>query len=233
MTARTRSSFRTIRDEISRRIEQRVWEPGSLIPGEELLAVEFGAARATVNRALQELAQAGLLERKRKAGTRVAMYPPREARFAIPLVAEEIRSTGACYGYRLLLREQRPATGADASRLEVGAGDAVLHLRCLHLADGRPYQFEDRLINPAAVPEVLEEGFELRGPNEWLVTVARFSRGELTFFADLSSGLEAHHLGIGPGVAVLVGERRTWLAQHAVTFVRMVHPPDHRLASRL
>lgn len=74
-----RVSFRTIRDEMARRIAERRWLPGALIPGEEALAREFGAARATVNRALQELARAGLIERRRRAGTRVARHPVREA----------------------------------------------------------------------------------------------------------------------------------------------------------
>ena len=56
-----RVSFRTIKDEIARRIGDKVWPPGTLIPGEAALADEFGAARATVNRALQELARTGLL----------------------------------------------------------------------------------------------------------------------------------------------------------------------------
>ena len=42
-----RVSFRTIKDEIARRIGDKVWPPGTLIPGEAALADEFGAARAT------------------------------------------------------------------------------------------------------------------------------------------------------------------------------------------
>ncbi|WAJ27599.1 GntR family transcriptional regulator [Antarcticirhabdus aurantiaca] len=228
-----RSSFRAIKDEIARRIGERAWKPGSLIPGEEALAAEFGAARATVNRALQELARAGLIERKRKVGTRVSMHPPREARFAIPLVAEEIRASGAAYGYRLISRTERPATAEDAARFDVPAGETVLHLACLHLAGGRPYQFEDRLINPAAAPRVLEQDFETHGPNEWLVGSAPFSRGEFTFFADLPSAEEARHLAVEPNAPVLVGERRTWLVARPVTAVRMVHPRTHRLTSLL
>jgi GntR family transcriptional regulator, histidine utilization repressor len=233
MTTAPRSSFRDIKDEIARRIGERVWRPGSLIPGEEQLASEFGAARATVNRALQELARAGLLERKRKVGTRVSLHPPREARFAIPLVAAEIRASGALYAYRLLVREERPASAEDAELFGVPVGRTILHVRCLHFADGRPYQFEDRLINPQTAPRVLSERFEASGPNEWLVTAAPFSRGEFTFFADQPSGEEASQLGIDPADPVLVGERRTWLAERPVTYVRMVHPRTHRLTSLL
>ena len=64
-----------IRAEVLRRIRVRDWPPGAMIPTEEELATEFGVARATVNRALRELAVAGVLERRRKAGTRVAALP--------------------------------------------------------------------------------------------------------------------------------------------------------------
>lgn len=233
MSTAPRASFRDIQDEIARRIGEREWRPGSLIPGEAQLAAEFGAARATVNRALQALARAGLVERKRRVGTRVALHPPREARFAIPLVAAEIRASGALYEYRLLGREERPAAEDEARRFGVEAGRTILHVRCLHFADGRPYQFEDRLINPEAAPRVLRESFETSGPNEWLVTAAPFSRGEFTFFADLPGADEARHLGVDPKGPVLVGERRTWLGTRPVTCVRMVHPRTHRLTSLL
>ena len=48
--------WEAIRAEVLRRIRTRDWAPGGLIPSEEALAQEFGCARATVNRALQELA---------------------------------------------------------------------------------------------------------------------------------------------------------------------------------
>jgi GntR family histidine utilization transcriptional repressor len=228
-----RSSFRVIKDEIARRIGDQTWKAGALIPGEEALAAEFGAARATVNRALQELARAGLIERKRKVGTRVALHPVREARFAIPIVAQEVAAAGAVYRYVLLAREPRPATEGDAERLGVAPGDTILHLQCLHLADERPYQFEDRLINPKAAPRALEESFERQGPNEWLVAAAPFSRAEFTFLAALPSGREAEVLGVDAHEPVFVGERRTWLLARPITAVRMVHPQTHRLTTRL
>src|SRR5690606_16959745 len=116
-TMSERVSFRTIRDEMARRIAERRWLPGALIPGEEALAREFGAARATVNRALQELARAGLIERRRRAGTRVARHPVREARFVIPLVRQEIERQGKSYQYQLLSRHETTAPDIVRARL--------------------------------------------------------------------------------------------------------------------
>ena len=224
-----RASFRDIRDELARRIQAKVWQPGAIIPAEEELAREFGSARATVNRALQELARSGIVERKRKAGTRVALHPVREARFVIPLVRQEIEAEGGVYAYRLIHRAVEPAPPAVRAALDIASARKMLHVRCLHLADGRPWQFEDRWINLAAVPSARTEPFEAIGPNEWLVHNAPFSRADFVFRAARAEAGEAAALGLAPGEAVFVGERMTWLGAEPVTYVRMIHPPTHRL----
>jgi formimidoylglutamate deiminase len=86
-------SWQAVQDEVRRRIAERVWRPGAFIPHEADLAREFGCARATVNRALRELAEEGLLDRRRKAGTRVAVNPIRRARFDIPVIRDEIEAS--------------------------------------------------------------------------------------------------------------------------------------------
>ncbi|UHD46211.1 GntR family transcriptional regulator [Aureimonas altamirensis] len=224
-----RVSFRTIKDEIARRIGDKVWPPGTLIPGEAALADEFGAARATVNRALQELARTGLLERKRKAGTRVALNPVRQARLSIPIVGEEIAALGQTYDYALLTRTEHAAGPGDARRLGVPVGRPVLTIACLHRADGKPYQYEDRLISLDAVPTARDEAFRAIGPNEWLVNNAPFSYAELSFLAAAATEAEAGYLALPAGQPVFVAERLTFILTRPITHVRMVHPQSHRL----
>ena len=84
----------TIAQEVRRRIVEREWRQGDRIPDEADLALEFGVARATVNKALQLLADEGLLERRRRAGTHVAVNPIRKATLSIPIVREQIESAG-------------------------------------------------------------------------------------------------------------------------------------------
>ncbi|MGB6119237.1 MAG: GntR family transcriptional regulator [Mesorhizobium sp.] len=228
-----RASFRDIKHEMERRIADRVWAPGALIPGEEDLAREFGSARATVNRALQELARAGIVERKRKAGTRVALHPVREARFVIPLVRQEIEGDGAIYGYRLLAREAGTPPAVILARLGLPASTPMLHLRCLHLADAMPWQYEERWINMDAVPAVRDQDFAAIGPNEWLVNNAPFSRADFVFRAARASADEATHLSVGEADPVFVGERTTWIGAKPVTFVRMTHPQIYMLRTSL
>lgn len=227
-----RASFRDIRREMERRIASRIWQPGATIPGEEDLAREFGSARATVNRALQELARAGVVERKRKSGTRVSLYPVREARFVIPLVRQEIEAEGAAYRYALVSRDVERAPDLVRARLALDDGE-MLHLRCLHLADDAPWQFEDRWINLAAAPQARDADFAEMGPNEWLVMNAPFSRADFSFRAARANAEEARLLGLAEGEAVFVAERMTFLGEEPVTLVRMVHPPTYMLRTSL
>lgn len=233
MTMAERNSWRDIHDEIARRIAAREWRPGAAIPGEAALAVEFSAARATVNRALQELARAGLVERRRRAGSRVALQPVREARFVIPLVRQEIEARGAAYGYTLLSREETAAPEQVRARLGLPAGAPVLFLRCLHTADGAPYQFERRWISLDAVPEAREIDFDRIGPNEWLVENAPFSTAVFSFFAARAGEEERALLSLEDGEPVFVAERITHIGDKPVTLVRLAHPSGHRMVTRI
>ncbi|MFC0209916.1 GntR family transcriptional regulator, partial [Chelativorans intermedius] len=183
--------------------------------------------------ALQELARAGLIERRRRAGTRVALHPVREARFVIPLVRQEIEGRGAAYQYRLLSRREERPPEIVRARLGLGESVPLMHVRCLHLADRAPYQYEDRWINLDAVPAAREADFAATSPNEWLVANAPFTEAEFTFAAAAADGEEGSLLGLGEGSPVFVAERITWLGDLPITLVRMVHPPSHRMVTRL
>ncbi|MEM1005157.1 MAG: GntR family transcriptional regulator, partial [Pseudomonadota bacterium] len=88
------------------RIQSRIWPQGSLLPTELELAAEFGCARATVNRALRELADQGIVTRKRKGGTRVVTAPVKQASFPITVVRRTVEDMNATYRYALVSRSR-------------------------------------------------------------------------------------------------------------------------------
>jgi GntR family transcriptional regulator, histidine utilization repressor len=69
-TATEKTYFRDVKAEILRRITDGPWGPGTLLPGEVALAEEFGCSRTTINRAMREVGELGLVDRRRKSGTR-------------------------------------------------------------------------------------------------------------------------------------------------------------------
>lgn len=226
------TTYRDIKADILRKITMGDWSPGASIPNEIELAASFGVARATVNRAMRELAEEGIIERKRKAGSKVRMSPLRRARFDIPLVRREIENQRQSYRYALISSTVQGAPDWLRARLNLDTTTEVLHLVCMHFADGSPYQFEDRWINLGLLPEAREANFSTVGPNEWLVAAVPFSDAEISFSAATADQTLANHLGCSPGDALFQLERSTWWQDQAVTYVRLVYRPGHRMTTR-
>lgn len=226
-------TWQAIRAVVLHRIQTRAWAPGMMIPNEADLAIEFGCARATVNRALRDLAQAGLLERRRKAGTRVRSVPVRMATLEIPIIRLDIAARGLEPGYRLLSQTRTPPPPALRKRLRLPAEARMDHITALHLADGMPFVLEDRWINPAAVPDMSAVDFADISANEWLVLNAPFSHGDITFSALSASGDVARALNAPMGAALFVIDRTTWRETSVITDARLIYAPGHSIRTTL
>lgn len=226
------SAYRRVKDDILQRIRSKVWPPGGLLPSEIDLAEEFSVARGTVNRAMRELTEQGYLERKRKGGTRVRPSPLRAARFEIPLVRTEIEKLGATYAYRLLVREEEAGPRAVRKILGVTPGAKLLHLLCLHLADGKPFQLEERWIQLAVLPAARHVDFTQTGPNEWLVNTVPYTDVEIRIGAIAASPDVARLLHTNEAEALLMTTRTTWHRGKALTHVRLCFRARYELVTR-
>lgn len=227
-----KATYRDVKSDILSKIMGGDWAPGSLIPNEVDLAETYGCARATVNRAMRELADEGLIERRRKAGTRVRMAPVRQATFQIPIVRQEIEDKGGVHRYTLIRRDVMDAPDWLRARLQLAQGCQVLHLICMHYADGAPYQHEDRWINLGVLPQAEHTDFSMVGPNEWLIATVPFSNAEISFSADPSDEALSNHLSCPQGSALFTTERSTWWEGQAITYVRLSFRPGHRMTAR-
>ena len=233
MSATEIHSWQDVQNEVLRRIRSRQWKPGDLVPGEIDLAREFGCARATVNRALQAVADSGLLDRRRKAGTRVAIHPVRKATLSIAIIKHEIEQKGLTYGYALISEKRQRPPSAIRARMQLCANLSVLHINALHIADGKPYVFEDRWINIKSVPDVANADFSRQSPNQWLVENAPFTSGDIAFSATIASKKEAEVLSCTGGDALFSIERSTWDLDQAITWVRLTFAPGYKMHTDL
>ena len=233
MTAIARKNWQGVQAEVLRRIHAREWKPGDLIPNEVDLAAEMGCARATVNRALRAVAETGLLDRRRKAGTRVALHPTARATLDIPVIRREVEDKGSRYGYALLSRQIAAPSAAIAAAMAVTPSASLLHLTALHLSDDAPYAVEDRWINLASVPIAAKQSFEGISGNEWLLTNAAYTHGEIAFSAAMATEGEAEILAATTGSALFVVSRLTWDHGASVTKVRLAYAPGHQIRAAL
>ena len=122
--------------------------------------------------------EAGLVERKRRAGSRVAARHTPGAVLRIPGVRDEIAARGGVYSYRLLARRVAAAPPPVRAVFGLGAKGRALALRCLHFENGRPYQLEDRWINLRVLPEAADQDFAAISANEWLVRQVPYTQAE-------------------------------------------------------
>lgn len=225
--------WQAIQADVLARIRSRDWPPGAMIPNEAELARDYGCARATVNRALRELAGAGYLDRRRKAGTRVALNPVRRATLAIPVTRLEVEARGMEYAHLVLSRRRGRAGAELARRMGAAEGAAILRLCSLHLADRAPWLYEERVVFVDGVPAILQADLGAVSANEWLVQNAPFSRGSFRISAISAGPQAAEALACAPGAALVAIDRATWNGEAPVTEVRLIYAPGYSLSSAL
>lgn len=227
----------SLHEKILADIEQHIlsgrWPPGFRIPSELELTQQYQCSRMTVNKVLTQLARAGLLERRRKAGSFVTQPHTSSAVLEIQEIRSEVQATGQPYHSELLSRKRRRSLRADMEALQLPQAGPVLQLRSLHSAGARPFCLEDRLISLEAVPAAANAHFEDEPPGSWLVRHVPWSSAEHRIRAMAADADTAPLLNIGEGAPCLVIERRTWIDSQSITHVRLTYPADgHELVAR-
>jgi GntR family histidine utilization transcriptional repressor len=214
--------------EIARDIRHAImsgrWKPGHRIPTESKLTERYGCARMTVNKAFSSLANSGLIERRRKLGTFVAMPRQQAAVLEVRDIKDEIVASGSTYRYKLLSRSLRRAQASEAEKLSVARGAPILRLTALHFAGDTPFALEDRLINVGEVRRAAEEPFTDISGGAWLIAHVPWTEAEHRISATSADASESKYLQIAPRTACLVVERQTWRLARPITAVRLIFP---------
>lgn len=232
MNEEPRLSWTDVRNEIRARILDRTYAPGDRLPRDTDVARALGCARTTVHRAMQDLAQLGLVERKRKGGTHVLRDPVTRATVDIPVTRREVEARGGTYSHRLISRRVAQTPRAVMDRFGIAEPARMLRIRALHLADGRPYILEDRWIDTRSVPGILDVDLSRESANEWLARNTPWSRVEVRLSAINAGPETARQLATTAGRALFVIERTTWIDTAPITTVEAVAAPGYQLAAQ-
>ncbi|MGH1540426.1 MAG: UTRA domain-containing protein [Arenicella sp.] len=229
----TANSHHTVRESIRQRIESGEWGLGALIPGEMALAEEYGCARTTINRALQTLADDGLVVRKRKGGTRVCQMPVHQAKFEIPIIREQVEAAGCRYRHQLITMKSKVPPSAILTRLQLPKGEKAVYMETIHLADDRPYAYEQRWVNLLAVPAITDAPLDEISANEWLLKTVPFSNGDVIFYAVNADKNVAEAIESDQGTAVFVIDRTTSFDDKVITTMKLYYREGYQLYSQL
>lgn len=211
-----------IRADFESRILAGTLAPGDRLPTEQELMQAHGCSRMTVNKALSALQSAGLVERRKKAGSFVARPRVHSMVLDIPDLAAQIAERGQRHSYLLVGREIRAARPELGQEVALANGAALLELDGIHYADGTPLAVEHRLIAVHAVPAILEVDLAMVSPGSWLLQHVPWTEAENRISAVGATREEAAHLAIAPGAPCLCIERHTWRGGDPITYVRQV-----------
>ncbi|MBR0552438.1 UTRA domain-containing protein [Stakelama marina] len=214
-----------IRSDIESRIRAGELRPGDRIPFEHELVADYGCARATVNKALSQLAREGLIERRKRAGSFVAHPHFESAALEIPDIGALLASRGEAYRFELTGRTIEASAG-NAVDPPFAARGRMLALTGTHHAGDTPFAGEFRLIDLAAVAEAEAVDFDALAPGTWLLDHVPWTQGRHRISAIAADAELAHRLAIRVGSACLQLERWTWRMEAAITYARQCFPGD-------
>src|SRR3954453_12200567 len=147
----TISRYREIEHFLRRVIDDA--QPGDALLTEADLCERFGVSRMTVRQALQELSNAGLIERQPGRGTFVASRPLHRRPGVFLSFTEEMARRGLTASSRVVSAGIVPARPEEVADLGLVDGAEVVRIERVRLADGVPIALEDAavLVDHAAV----------------------------------------------------------------------------------
>jgi GntR family transcriptional regulator len=203
-----------------RHIEQALREriavlgPGARLPSDAELCAEFGVSRMTARHAMQRLAEDGLIARRPGRGSFVADPPAYRRANRLMTFTQEMRRAGRVPSSRILSRSIRPSTAAEASSLGIPAGEPIVSLRRVRLADGEPIALESAALIGACADAVMAADLT-HGSLHEAMSRAGFVlwRGTGTVSAAAATSEDARLLSVRAGDPLLV-ERRVITDHH-------------------
>ncbi len=198
--------WRQISEDIEMDIETGRLAKGDRLPSEMMLAAEFGVNRHTLRRAINELAQKGLLEATPGRGTfvkgdRIAYPIGKTTRFSQAIADIGHEPGGHSLGYTTA-----QATAVVADMLAVASGSPVVQLEYLRAAGDLPICLStawfpaDRF---AGIGEAYAEIGTITGSLE-AFGVSSYQRSRTNITSRAANGNEREQLELDRGAIVLV-----------------------------
>ena len=215
-----------IRADFETRILSGELAPGDRLPIEQDLIRHYNCSRMTVNKALAALVTAGLIDRRKRAGTFVASPRVHSMVLDVPDLSAQIRERGQSYTYLPLTRVLRSFAPDSTEEAALAGGGRLMQLDGVHLANNIPLAVEYRLVSVNAVPGIVDEDVEAHSPGTWLLQNVPWTEAETRISATAANAADAKLLRVEIGSPCLSVERRTWRGADRITSVRQLFPAD-------
>lgn len=183
-------------------------EPGDRLPSEAELCERFAVSRMTARQAVQLVANDGLIERRRGAGTFVRAHPvPRD--LGSPLsFSGSMRARGMTASSETLEWGEVEPDEDERSALGLEKGEDGYVLKRLRLADGTPMAIE-RVVMPRELALALGDDFQSGSLHDAFRSVGRIpTEAHAEVSARRATKKERELLGLPPS-GIIISETRT------------------------
>ncbi|MCP4876841.1 MAG: histidine utilization repressor [Gammaproteobacteria bacterium] len=218
--------YQQIKSTIQQRIASGDWTAGQKLPSENELVVALDVSRMTINRALRELTQEGLIKRVHGLGSFVAEAPRHASLIELQDIALEIEQHGKRHSSQVLVLDSVAAPVEIAAQMQLPPGRPVDHLRAIHFQDEIPIQLETRYVNPVVMPEFGQQDFTRVTATAYLLQQFKPDEMEHRVSAVMPDRTLRKLLSMPDGQPCLQLNRRTWSNDQVVTCVTLTYPGD-------
>jgi GntR family transcriptional regulator len=202
-------------EELRRRIvaDINAGVPGAKLGSERDLAERYATSRSSLRQMLSALEEAGLVHRAigRSGGIFISHTQVQRSLSDVVGVPAFLANQGYVAGTRVLSTKIAPPDRITQNALQIGAGDFVVEIQRVRLADGSPISLELAQFPAEAFPGLLEKKlggsiYEILEKDYGLVT----SRADERIEAVNATAEEASLLAIKPTSALLLITRVTF-----------------------
>jgi len=211
------------------KVRRAEWRPGEMIPSESELLKRYGVSRVTARQALDALVRDGLIYRERGRGSFVARPALEKGIMRILSFTEDMLQRGLTPGTRVLCAGVIRAPFEIAEKLSVEAGEELVRLERLRLAENEPLSIEESHLIHRYCPGILKHDFAQESLCEVLERDygIRWSRATQVIRAVVAAPREAEILSIRPRSSLLFLERISYSQQSTpLEFLRIQYRGD-------
>ncbi|MDV7105602.1 histidine utilization repressor [Vibrio sp. TH_r3] len=216
--------YARVKQAICQKISSGEWQADQRVPSESEMVNALGVSRMTVNRALRELTDEGILVRQQGIGTFVAQKKTHSALSEVHNIATEITERGHQHTAKLLEITRSGASMEEAMNLGVRTNHSIFRTTVLHYENDLPIQIEERVVNAMLAPNYDKQDFQQNETYNYLMKVAPMTEGEHLVEAVVPTAEECELLQIDPSEPCLQIKRRTWSNDQIVTTARLLSP---------
>jgi len=217
--------FALIKQYIKDHIDSGAWPSGTRTPSENELCSIFSVSRMTARRALQELADQGILSRAPGLGTFVAEIELQTPSLEIPNIVDQAIKSGS-YSSRILSLGAISAPPKIAELMHRSTVTEVYQAIVVHLDKQTPIQWQVLYVNPDLAPAFLKQNYTKITPDAYLDWISPVSGTDHQLEAVLPSPGQRRELGLtAEGSAVCIQlNQRSWSQQIVRNYSQLVHP---------